>query len=588
VGRRQAELEQKVRRALWRMDVKLMPLLAQEAARPYSVYRPLYVPSVAEGQGVTQVRPSPLLTRPRYVLLNFQFGPDNQWTSPQAPQGADQQIAVRHGVAAGELQLAERRLAGLSQRITYERFVERLPSQWLPVAIAPQPGKPDNEMGAAESYGPVIKNAAELGQSAGPTSQPTLPIVQSAPAPQRAKDNAMLPSVPPRGAGDVELQVRDAAVQAYAQNVLAIERTGRSARESVREGVSQPLWVGPDLLLARRVMIDGEMVIQGCWLDWPQMKVMLIHEVADLLPQADLLPVTEAVPRPLNRMLAGLPVQLVTPSPGAASAGWTAIRISLLVAWGCLLLAVAAVAILFRGVLALGERREAFVSSVTHELRTPLTTFRMYSEMLAEDMVADPDRRRQYLETLCVEADRLFHLVENVLSYARLERGRERPQRQRMTVDALLERVEARLTERARQSGMQLAVEHAGDVGPLPLSTDAGAVEQILFNLVDNACKYASTASDPRIHLSFSAAGRELRIQVRDHGRGISAAQARRLFRPFSKSAAEAAASAPGVGLGLALSRRLAKDLGGRLVCETTAGEGAAFLLALPLESAPA
>ena len=79
---------------------------------------------------------------------------------------------------------------------------------------------------------------------------------------------------------------------------------------------------------------------------------------------------------------------------------------------------------LLAGVVALSERRAAFVSSVTHELRTPLTTFRMYADMLARGMVPDAERRQQYLETLRTEAERLTHLVENVLSYARLERGR--------------------------------------------------------------------------------------------------------------------------------------------------------------------
>ena len=81
---------------------------------------------------------------------------------------------------------------------------------------------------------------------------------------------------------------------------------------------------------------------------------------------------------------------------------------------------------LLLGALSLGKRRADFVSAVTHELRTPLTTFRMYAEMLADDMVPDPDQRREYLSTLLVESNRLRHLVENVLTYARLEaRGEE-------------------------------------------------------------------------------------------------------------------------------------------------------------------
>src|SRR5439155_15089133 len=109
--------------------------------------------------------------------------------------------------------------------------------------------------------------------------------------------------------------------------------------------------------------------------------------------------------------------------PLDAAEGLTPVRVSLSIAWLCALLAAGAVAALLLGAVRLSERRGAFVSAVTHELRTPLTTFRMYAEMLAGGMVPDEARRRHYLETLRIEADRLSHLVENVLSYARLERG---------------------------------------------------------------------------------------------------------------------------------------------------------------------
>ena len=94
---------------------------------------------------------------------------------------------------------------------------------------------------------------------------------------------------------------------------------------------------------------------------------------------------------------------------------------------------------------------------------------------------------------------------------------------------------------------------------------DLSVVDQILSNLVDNAIKYAGSAADRRIHLEVEPAGRWLALIVRDHGPGLPPGVIRTLFRPFSKSAHDAAHSAPGVGLGLALSRRLARALGGDL-----------------------
>ena len=240
---------------------------------------------------------------------------------------------------------------------------------------------------------------------------------------------------------------------------------------------------------------------------------------------------------------------------------------------------------ILHGVLVLSERRAAFVSAVTHELRTPLTTFRMYSEMLAQDMVPDPKRRRAYLETLRCEADRLSHLVENVLSYARLERGPTSRSHERLSVDELLSRMQGRLADRAEQAEMQFILNVTDPDRDVRLATDPAAVEQILFNLVDNACKYAAAASDRRIHLEVRATASTLHMAVRDHGLGVSPRNARKLFRPFSKEVDKAADSMPGVGLGLALCRRLARELGGRLEFLPGQKDGASFILELPFDA---
>jgi len=129
---------------------------------------------------------------------------------------------------------------------------------------------------------------------------------------------------------------------------------------------------------------------------------------------------------------------------------------------------------------------------------------------------------------------------------------------------------------------MQLEVERLTPTGDLLLSADAAAVEQILSNLIDNACKYAASASDRRLHLQLTAGRSQVAFAVRDHGPGIAPAGLRKLFVPFSKSAAQAATSAPGVGLGLALCRRLARSRRGDLRYSAAAGGGAIFTLTLP------
>jgi signal transduction histidine kinase len=364
------------------------------------------------------------------------------------------------------------------------------------------------------------------------------------------------------------------------QQQFLVPQVRKTPHVDVREALLEPLWIGDELVLARRVIVNGQEYIQGCWLDWPATRDSLLAETTDLLAAVHLEPAGDPAD-PDERRLAGLPLRLAGAlPPGALPAGNTPLGYPLLVAWICVLLATAAVGALLLGTVALSERRAAFVSAVTHELRTPLTTFRLYTEMLSGGLVRDEAQRGKYLTTLQAEASRLSHLVENVLAYARLERrGRTRPV-ERCTVAQLLERTAERLGERAVQAGMHLCVE-VDAVRDAAVRADCAAVEQILFNLVDNACKYAAKSDDRRIELRATCDARRVALQVSDHGPGISPVDARRLFRAFHKSASEAANSAPGVGLGLALSRRLARAMRGDLVLRPCA-EGACFVLLLP------
>ncbi len=344
-----------------------------------------------------------------------------------------------------------------------------------------------------------------------------------------------------------------------------------------------PFWLGGTLILTRRVSTGDREWIQGAWLDWDKLRSEFVSVVQDRFPEAQIVPAPENAPSGAH-LLASLPVQLI---PGAVTfaplAFWTPLKVSLGIAWICVLLAVAAVALVLRGMMALSERRASFVSSVTHELRTPLATFKLYSEMLADGMVKEESKKQQYLETLTSEADRLGHLVENVLSYSRIERGKGPATASAVPVSDLLHRIEPRLNQRALMAGMDFAVSAAPDVTSLALRTDAGAVEQILCNLVDNACKYGRRDGAPgSVELVVSRDRRRVCFAVRDHGPGIDRGEEKKLFLPFHKSAREAAHSKPGVGLGLALCRRLAVELRGTLEIDRTWRHGASFILKLP------
>jgi signal transduction histidine kinase len=376
-----------------------------------------------------------------------------------------------------------------------------------------------------------------------------------------------------------EKRTRKADVQS--DPIRTKRRSIISQQPEIKISLLKPAWIHNKLILVRRVRINQDELLQGCLLDWPRLQSWLIAGIRDLLPQARLVAGINGSDQ--ARSLAALPLviqpgQLSTSLPTLVSP----LRFSLWVAWFCVIAAILATALLFRGTHALSERRAAFVSAVTHELRTPLTTFRIYTEMLAEDMVPEAEQRRQYLNTLKQEADRQYHLIENVLAYSRLEKGRYGEQKETIDISAWLERVQPRLAELTERSGMIIVSAEEKDTADLQIRTDVAALERILFNLVDNACKYARSAADKRIHIEVSRERKRVRIRVRDHGPGIAAKDVTRLFQPFHKSARDAANSAPGVGLGLSLCRRLAQSIGGELTLEQNSDDGAAFSLLLP------
>ncbi len=583
-ARLQTAQEEKVRLALWRMDTALAPLVAQESARPYFAYKSFFPIDRSFGNmfnermGGEALIPSPLLSvQVPQILVHFQFEPDGSLTSPQVPPGSNRNLAVPRLVTDESVKNSTNYLTRIKQLFSRNKLLTLLPEH-----------PPTNvEMVMA----------------------PVNPLAQS-PAQRQASRQQREDLQKTRGQSDVEYQQRNQAVLNSANTMFQTQQMAQPNAESLPPNsgnrdsfdalsplspgrmpstdlsgvLMTPLWIDGQLILARRISAGGQEYIQGCLLDWPAIRSSLLEAIADLLPAADLIPVVQMTANEGGRLLAALPVRLV-PGPlfGENDGAISPILLSLAVAWACMLMAAVAVAGLLGGVIRLSQRRATFVSAVTHELRTPLTTFQMYAEMLAEGMVPDEQKRREYLNTLRAESIRLTHLVENVLAYARLERGRVDRRLESITLEDLLHAFKDRLAGRAEQAGMKLCLEMPTDVASEAVQANIAAVEQILFNLVDNACKYASSAVDKRIDLSCRIKDGMAVVSVRDHGPGLSPAAGRHLFRPFSKSAQEAAHSAPGIGLGLALSRRLARDMGGDLLFSENIGNGACFVLKLPL-----
>ncbi len=316
-------------------------------------------------------------------------------------------------------------------------------------------------------------------------------------------------------------------------------------------------WSGDDLVIDRPVTHGGTARTR---INWDQLHRDLRSSIIDLLPAARLRPVE---PGDSDR-LASLPVALDAGSVGAplAPTTWWMLGGAWTAGLGGLLAVLAAMAAAAR----LAERRAAFVSAVTHELRTPLTALRLHGDLLADARIAnDPVRRAAPVNAVRDGAARLAHLIDNVLDYARLERRRP-PTPRSVTLDSLLGDLETLLPGIA--------------IPPLPALTvraDPQAVERILANLADNARKYGR----PPFALTITSTARRVTLALSDHGPGLAPDARARLFTPFARSAEAAAGDAPGVGLGLALCRRLARAQGGDLTVDDGPAGGVRAVLTL-------
>jgi len=200
--------------------------------------------------------------------------------------------------------------------------------------------------------------------------------------------------------------------------------------------------------------------------------------------------------------------------------------------------------------------------------------------MLAGGMVKDSKQKEEYLQTLNLEADRLNRLVGNVLDFSRLENQRPRLVRTPVVVSDLLEQVRSLWQARCLSAEKELVVENAA--ADLSFITDVHMVQQILGNLIDNACKYSHGAADPHIWLRARQDGRRLILEVEDRGPGVPIAERRSIFRAFRRGTSTETTG--GVGLGLALATRWVRLLGGKLrLCSGSSQSGACFQLVLPV-----
>jgi two-component system sensor histidine kinase KdpD len=224
--------------------------------------------------------------------------------------------------------------------------------------------------------------------------------------------------------------------------------------------------------------------------------------------------------------------------------------------------------------------RNSLLSSVSHDLRTPLASITGAASTLLENEAGlDAGTRRDLLETLHEEADRLNRLVQNLLEMTRLESGALQLHSEWHPVEEVIGAALGRFAKAL--AGRAVTTRVPSELPLVPM--DDVLIEQVLINLIDNVLKY--TPADSPIEVTAEDADGAVLIEVADRGPGLPPGEERQIFEKFHR--AEAVSTVRGAGLGLAICRGIVRAHGGRIWAENRPGGGVSIRFTLPVKEAP-
>ena len=283
----------------------------------------------------------------------------------------------------------------------------------------------------------------------------------------------------------------------------------------------------------------------------------------------------------LNKQFGGLTVQTAVRPEYANQlviGGLPRSRLPLLLGMLVLSLALALVAVaLLRREEELGRLRADFVSSVSHELRTPLAQIRLFLETLRLGRFTTEEQRKWSLDNIDRETNRLAHLVENVLHFARAGRAPSVAVSEPTDLAAEVQQIARAFEPLAASRRASLRIETTPNV---VVRLQREAFRQVLLNLLDNAVKYGPAGQT--VTVSVTTVGSSARVTVSDEGPGVPVREREAIWTPFFRGGAASAQGAGGSGIGLAIVKDLVSRMGARIEVLSGVERGAAFQVELP------
>ncbi len=228
----------------------------------------------------------------------------------------------------------------------------------------------------------------------------------------------------------------------------------------------------------------------------------------------------------------------------------------------------------------LNKIKSYFVSSVTHELKTPLTSIKMFSELLQGNKNISDKKSKEYLQIIEGESERLRRLIDNVLDFAKIEKGIKTYEFISVSLNDIVERAVRSVEYQFKIAKILLKKEICKE--KLIIKADPDAVEEAVLNLLSNAIKYSPVKTETKI-TTLNQNGYAV-IGVKDEGAGIADEDVKNIFNPFFRTKNTNLVKAEGTGLGLAIVKHILDAHQGEVIVKTTAGKGSKFTLLFPME----
>ncbi len=230
----------------------------------------------------------------------------------------------------------------------------------------------------------------------------------------------------------------------------------------------------------------------------------------------------------------------------------------------------------------LNTEKNEFMAIAAHDLRAPLASVRGLAAQLRAGRLVDPDKNARAHFAIHDLAGRMLDLVNNYLGAHAAESGTLPVQLTRLDLQEAMEQAAARHGAAAGDKGQTIRIA-AG--APVWVRGDAGLLAQVTDNFMSNALKFSPRAATMRVEVARAENGSAARLRVTDEGPGIAAGEQANLFRKFSRLAARPTGGEASHGLGLAVAKRLAETMGGKVGCDSPPGGGATFWIELPAEA---